>query len=78
MRTCTQALVVAQHPNAQSPPLRQASGVARERLGPIIVSVLHKFVCRMSDQNVTVSVTGGLQVVGARCGCCAVLCYCVL
>lgn len=34
----------------------------RERLAPIIISVLHKFVLRLHTQNIVVSITGGLQV----------------
>ncbi|KAL6752406.1 putative DNA repair protein rada [Haematococcus lacustris] len=56
-----QALVTPQYPGAASPPLRQATGASRERLASIIMPVLDKFVTRMSDQNVTVNVTGGLQ-----------------
>uniref|UniRef100_A0A7S3QXW9 RecA family profile 1 domain-containing protein n=1 Tax=Dunaliella tertiolecta TaxID=3047 RepID=A0A7S3QXW9_DUNTE len=57
-----QALVTSQPPQSQAPPIRQPSGVNRERLGPIIVSVLHKFVLKLHDQNIVVSITGGLQM----------------
>jgi predicted ATP-dependent serine protease len=63
--------VTAQPPQSQAPPIRQPSGVNRERLAPIIVSVLHKFVLRLHNQNIVVSITGGLQV-------CVYVCVCVI
>lgn len=42
--------------------MRSASGVSRDRLASIIVNVLHKFIAPMGNQNVVVSVTGGMQL----------------
>ncbi len=58
----SQALVTACYANSNAPPIRQVSGVPKDRVFAIIISVLHKFVARMSNQNVVVNVTGGMTV----------------